>query len=132
MLDFYYFQYSLDFKDDSDIIFILREREFQMESYQQNPQSYQQQTYPQVYNNGEYPITTRDWMMTLFLLQIPVINIIMLLVWAFGGTGINSKSNFAKAYLLWTLVFIIIGTIAGIIFTILGISLADTINTTTY
>jgi len=62
-------------------------------------------------------ITTGDWMVTLLIMIIPVINIIMLFVWAFsGGTNLN-KSNWAKANLIW---FAIILFIYLIIFAIVG------------
>ncbi len=46
-------------------------------------------------------MTVKDWLITLLLLSIPIVNIVLLFVWAFGdSTGIQ-KSNFAKAQLIW-------------------------------
>jgi len=67
--------------------------------------------------NLETPVSVGDWMITLLLTAIPIVGLIMLLVWAFGGGGSVSKSNWAKAVLLWAvigvafwiLIFIIVG-----------------------
>ncbi|MBU5351402.1 hypothetical protein KQI74_03865 [Paenibacillus barcinonensis] len=56
-------------------------------------------------------------MLTLFLMMIPLVNLIMLFVWAFGGSN-PSKANFAKASLMWALI--------GIVFYILLIALGLT------
>ncbi|WP_088830793.1 hypothetical protein [Paenibacillus tyrfis] len=46
-------------------------------------------------------LTVKDWLVTLLILIIPVVNLIMLFVWAFGGGANPSKSNYAKAALIW-------------------------------
>ncbi len=46
------------------------------------------------------PVSVGDWMLTYLLMCIPLVNIIMLLVWAFGGGAPESKSNWAKASLI--------------------------------
>ncbi|GAA4846287.1 hypothetical protein GCM10023310_25330 [Paenibacillus vulneris] len=61
---------------------------------------YQQQAAP--------VISVKDWMLTILLLIIPVVNLIMLFVWAFGGGANPSKANYAKASLLWALIGIAI------------------------
>lgn len=45
-----------------------------------------------------------NWFLTIFLLTLPVVNLILLLVWAFGPSTPLSKSNFAKATLIWMLI----------------------------
>lgn len=56
-------------------------------------------------------ISTGDWVITLLILAIPLVNLIMLFVWAFGsGTNIN-KANFAKAALIWVAISIVLGII---------------------
>ena len=62
-------------------------------------------------------VSVGDWMLTLFLLAIPLVGLIMLFVWAFGGGTPASKANFAKAALIWAAIIIglsIIGMILGI------------------
>jgi uncharacterized membrane protein YdjX (TVP38/TMEM64 family) len=53
-------------------------------------------------------ITLGEWMITLLLMLIPIVNIILLFVWAFGGGTNPTKSNYAKATLLWMLIAIVI------------------------
>lgn len=53
-------------------------------------------------------LTVGDWMIILLLISIPVINIIMLFVWALSSDTNETKSNFAKAVLMWFVVIIII------------------------
>ncbi|MBW6516185.1 MAG: hypothetical protein K0B81_06185 [Candidatus Cloacimonetes bacterium] len=55
-------------------------------------------------------------MVTLLIMAIPLINIIMLFVWAFSGNINISKANWAKASLIWTLIIIIFYAIILIIF----------------
>ena len=49
------------------------------------------------------PVSVGDWMVTYILLCIPLVNIIMLFVWAFGSSP-ESKANWAKATLLWMVI----------------------------
>ena len=55
-------------------------------------------------NVNNEPVTVGDWLLTYFLLSLPVVNLIMLLVWAFNQNEKQSKSNWAKAFLIWTLI----------------------------
>jgi hypothetical protein len=68
-------------------------------------------------------VSLGDWMLTLFLLAIPLVGLIMLFVWAFGGGAPASKANFAKAALLWAAIVIVL----SIIGMILGIGLLSSI-----
>ncbi|WP_258166510.1 hypothetical protein [Paenibacillus sp. PCH8] len=56
---------------------------------------------------GPKPVSFGSWMLTLFLMMIPIVNIIMLFVWAFGDSN-PSKANYAKAALLWAAIGIVI------------------------
>ena len=42
-------------------------------------------TDPTPFDSG--PMSVKDWVITLLILALPLINIVMMLVWAFGGTG---------------------------------------------
>jgi hypothetical protein len=53
------------------------------------------------YRGGEKPVSTGDWVLTLFLVSIPLVGLILLCVWAFGGGVNESKANWAKATLIW-------------------------------
>lgn len=89
----------------------------------ENSQQSRTNVQPQDYNTGGYNrqqsdvISVGDWMITLLIMIIPLINIIMLFVWAFSGGPKISKANWAKASLLWLLIMIVIYII---IFAIIG------------
>lgn len=56
-------------------------------------------------------VSTGDWLVTKILMQIPILNIILLLIWSFQKDQNYNKSNWAKATLIIyiiKIVFIII------------------------
>src|SRR5699024_9160856 len=46
-------------------------------------------------------ISVGEWVLYLFLLALPLVNIILLVVWAFGSEPNLTKKNFAKSSLIW-------------------------------
>jgi hypothetical protein len=67
-------------------------------------------------------ITVGDWIITLILLAIPVVNFIMLIVWAVSDTTPLSKRNYAKASLILLGVMIGLAIVFGILAAVLGIA----------
>ncbi len=67
-----------------------------------------------------------DWFVSLLVTSIPIVNIIVLLVWAFSSGTNPSKANWAKAMLIWVLVGIVL---AIAIFAIVGTALFHAMNT---
>ena len=66
-------------------------------------------------------VSVGDWIVTFIIMIIPLVNIIMLFVWAFGSGTPESKANWAKANLIMYLVAIILVVIFwGVIFGIIG------------
>lgn len=67
------------------------------------------------------PVSIGNWMLTYLLMCIPLVNLILLLVWAFGSNTPESKANWAKATLLWMLlgigfyVLLIVGVGASLV-----------------
>lgn len=61
----------------------------------------------------ETTITIGEWIWTTILLAIPCVGLIMTFVWAFGDTKRTkpSKSNYAKAILIWYAISIVISII---------------------
>ena len=59
------------------------------------------------------PISIGNWIISLILTMIPIVNIIMLFVWAFCNGTNPTKANWAKAALILILVWIILGIIFG-------------------
>lgn len=54
---------------------------------------------------GSAPLSMGQYLGMLILLSIPVLNLILLLMWAFGGNVNPSKKNLAKALLVMMLIF---------------------------
>jgi len=65
-------------------------------------------------NENYRPVTVGEWMVTYLLLFIPLVNLILLFVWAFGGNAPVSKANFAKASLIWILISIVLSIILSL------------------
>ncbi len=64
-----------------------------------------------------------EWMWTMLLLYIPVVNFILMIVWAFGGGTKPSKANYCKAQLLWMLIFFCLSFVLTIIALFVGFGL---------
>lgn len=77
----------------------------------------------------ENPVSTGDWFLTLLITAIPIVGLIMLFVWGFGGNASTSKANWAKATLLWMLV---ITTLYVMLFLIIGLPFIFGANGSTY
>lgn len=58
-------------------------------------------------------VTIGNWILTLIVTMIPILNIIMLFVWSFSRNTNLTKSNWAKAMLILIAVWIILGLIFG-------------------
>lgn len=56
-------------------------------------------------NPEEFIVSLKEWVVTLLICFVPFVNIIMLLIWAFGGGTNRSKANFAKAALILVLIY---------------------------
>lgn len=80
------------------------------------------------YNNNFEPkkdeiVSIKEWLITILIMSIPIVNIVMIFVWAFGNGTKESKANYFKA----TLIMFVIGIIIAILFyAILGsIAMSD-------
>ncbi|MBR5421802.1 MAG: hypothetical protein IK115_11710 [Lachnospiraceae bacterium] len=101
-----------------------------MNQYQQpNQQMYQQQApYQQPYQEmyvgaeTETPVSVGDWVLTILLMCIPCVNFVLLFVWAFGSNTAKSKSNWAKATLIWILIAIVLEVI---LFAVMGAAMME-------
>lgn len=91
--------------------------------------NYQQQQYQQqnrVQQSAFPPVKTGEWMLTMFLMSIPLVGSIMLFVWAFSSSTNPSKSSWAKATLIWGVIAgILITIVYAIIFLVAGITLSS-------
>jgi glycopeptide antibiotics resistance protein len=58
-------------------------------------------------------ISLGEWIITFIVLAIPLVNIIMLFVWAFSSGTNPSKQNFCRAMLIVYLVCIVVFFLFG-------------------
>jgi len=72
-------------------------------------------------NQQTQHVSVGEWIITILLTSIPIVNIIMLFVWGFGSATNPSKANWAKAMLIWVLIWIVLGILFfGIFAAVLG------------
>lgn len=45
-------------------------------------------------------MSVKDWIITMVIMMIPLVNIVMLFVWGFSDSDNRNRSNWAKAQLL--------------------------------
>ena len=64
-----------------------------------------------------------SWMLTLFLMAIPVVNLVWLLMLVFGSGHSASKRNWAKASLIWMVISVVLSTAFFFVLSMLGYSL---------
>lgn len=89
----------------------------------QQPPAPQPYAYQGVPGQGLAPVMSiKDWIITLIILIIPIVNFIMMFVWAFGQ-GNPNKQNFFKAYLIMVAAAIVL----YIILLILGLGALSSI-----
>jgi len=75
---------------------------------QQRQPQYQQQP-PKASSNMPEPVmSVGDWIGTFILMAIPIINVILVLVWALSSTVNRNRRNYAIAIILIWVVFAII------------------------
>lgn len=61
-------------------------------------------------------VSTKEWVITLLILAIPMVGLIMLFVWGFGSDTNPSKANFAKASLIWMAIYMVLGILFFVLF----------------
>lgn len=79
-------------------------------------------------DTNDQPLSVGGWIATMIVLMIPVVNFIMLLVWAFGS-GNKSRKNYCLASLIIAVVMIALIMVFYIAF---GLSAASVFNTMYY
>lgn len=58
-------------------------------------------------------MSVKDWLITLIITAIPIVGLIMLFVWGFGSSAPENKANWAKAVLIFYLIFIVLYFVFG-------------------
>ena len=86
----------------------------------QNPAPPNPQRVYSDYNVSAPVMTVGNWIITMLIMCIPLVNIIMLIVWAASSTENPNRKNWAVAQLIFMAVFVILwillfGMIMGMI-----------------
>ena len=80
-------------------------------------------------NRSKREVSLVEWIVIFLLMLIPIVNIILLLVWAFGSENTpESQKNWAKAKLIFWLIFVVLNFL---FFVILGASILSLFSRTT-
>ena len=62
-------------------------------------------------------VSVKEWLLTNLILMIPLVNIVMMLVWAFSSNTNPNKANYFKATLiLFAIVMVIYLVLAVVLF----------------
>ena len=67
-------------------------------------------------NQNTSVMSVQDWIITILLASIPLVNIIMLFIWAFGSDTNKNKQNWAKATLIWFAIILGLYIVFGVLF----------------
>ena len=73
-------------------------------------------------------VSMGEWIVTMILSSIPLIGLIMILVWAFGGGAKPSKKNYARAMIIMAIIGIVLGIISSILFAGIFAAIRDSIS----
>jgi len=71
-----------------------------------------------------------SWVLVVFILFIPIVNVIYLLVLAFGATTSIAKRNFARASLIWMAIGLVVSIVLGILVASAGLSIFSELTNT--
>ncbi len=75
---------------------------------------------PSMHRQDQSPIMSiGEWVITLLLTSIPIVNIVMLFVWGFGSATNPTKANFAKASLIFVLAAVVLWIVFGALFAVM-------------
>ena len=77
-------------------------------------------------------VSLGDWILTMILSAIPLVGLIMLFVWAFGGGAKATKQNYARAFLIMAVIGIILGVISSILFATLFAGIVENLQNYSY
>ena len=70
-------------------------------------------------------MTVGGWMGTFLLLMIPLVNFILVLVWAFGGGTNRNRQNFVRAYILLFIIFALIWILLAVLLSLMGVAATE-------
>ena len=62
------------------------------------------------------PMTLGNWIVTMILLAIPVVNLVLLFVWGFGTNVNKSKKTYCQATLIFAAIVIVLTIVISLAF----------------
>lgn len=74
-------------------------------------------------NQQNSVMSVKDWIITILIASIPLVNLIMLFIWGFGSDTNQNKANWAKATLIWIAIVMVLYFLFGAAF--LGIMMGS-------
>jgi uncharacterized membrane protein YjgN (DUF898 family) len=57
-----------------------------------------------------------NWMITLLIMTIPILNFVVLIYWAVSSSSDPVKANFAKAAIMWIVIMILLSVLFIVVF----------------
>ncbi len=66
-------------------------------------------------DDRERPLSTSEFFTTMLLLGIPVVNLVLLIAWAFGGSTNLNKRNLSRAMLIFTLIAVVVWIVSFVL-----------------
>lgn len=61
-------------------------------------------------------VSIKEWLITNLIMMIPLVNIVMMLVWAFGSNTNPNKANYFKATLILFAIVMVIYLVLAVVF----------------
>ena len=61
-------------------------------------------------------VSVKEWLITNLIMMIPLVNIVMMLVWAFGSNTNPNKANYFKAALILFDIVMVIYLVLAVVF----------------
>ena len=61
-------------------------------------------------------VSVKEWLITNLIMMIPLVNIVMMLVWAFGSNTNPNKANYFKASLILFAIVMAIYLVLAVVF----------------
>ncbi len=72
--------------------------------------------------NREQLLTFGDWMVTILIMAIPIVNLVAIIYWAASSSTNISKQNYARASIAWFVIGLIIFFILSATGALVGLS----------
>ncbi|MFJ7972639.1 hypothetical protein [Psychrobacillus sp. NPDC096389] len=62
--------------------------------------------YEEIQQKQASDMSVGEWLITMLIMIIPIVNIVMLFIWAFGSP--DKRRNYARASLIWMAISIVL------------------------